>query len=220
VTRDSTAPKLEPASDVCASPLPLLPFPRTRADCADIPRPCPFARCRHHLATEVTPRGKLVVIQPDPDQWHGGMCALDIADCGPSTDVEVAEALGIERWSVHRIEERALRKLRRAIKSDLMPVHPEHAVTPDSHEFDDIDEPTSDTCDSFEENTAINQALPEAPGYWKVRYRNRKERGICIACKDDAKPGSVHCEYHARKNCEAWASWREKHGREGKKVPK
>jgi hypothetical protein len=113
VTRDSTAPKLEPASDVYASVEPLIPRPRTRADCADGPRPCPWASCRYHLATEVTRRGKLVVIQPDPEQWLGGMCALDIADCGPSTIPEIAEAMMMNTDAIESIEFRALGKLKR-----------------------------------------------------------------------------------------------------------
>src|SRR5688572_23421296 len=30
--------------------------PRTRAECADGPRPCPFISCKHHLYVDVSPR--------------------------------------------------------------------------------------------------------------------------------------------------------------------
>jgi hypothetical protein len=40
--------------------------PRTRADCATAPRPCPFVSCKHHLALEVHPeRGSLRQVFPD-----------------------------------------------------------------------------------------------------------------------------------------------------------
>src|SRR5688572_28414707 len=34
------------------SKLPVLQMPRTRGDCANVPRPCPFVRCRYNLQPE------------------------------------------------------------------------------------------------------------------------------------------------------------------------
>jgi len=42
--------------------------PRTRADCKDAPRPCPFVSCKHHLYLDVSPRtGAIKMNFPDID---------------------------------------------------------------------------------------------------------------------------------------------------------
>lgn len=42
--------------------------PKTRADCANVPRPCPWAGCRYHLAVDVRPtNGTLFVSLPAAD---------------------------------------------------------------------------------------------------------------------------------------------------------
>lgn len=55
--------------------------PVVRAQCADVPRPCPFVSCQHHLFLDVGDAGELVLNFPDiePDQMRSS-CALDIAD--------------------------------------------------------------------------------------------------------------------------------------------
>lgn len=55
--------------------------PKTRGDCVDGIRPCPFVGCKHHLYLDVTPSGSVKLNFPDlePDQM-GETCALDIAD--------------------------------------------------------------------------------------------------------------------------------------------
>lgn len=69
--------------------------PRTRGDCVGGPRPCPWARCRYALPA--------------------GVCALDVADGGPSPGPRVAELLGISKQGVLDIEKRALAKLEEAV---------------------------------------------------------------------------------------------------------
>src|SRR5215471_6033353 len=53
--------------------------PRTRAECADAPRPCPFVSCKHHLFIDVSPRtGAIKLNFPDLEVWDmGESCALD-----------------------------------------------------------------------------------------------------------------------------------------------
>jgi hypothetical protein len=77
--------------------------PRTRGDCVDMPRPCPFISCRHHLAIEVNEdNGSLKALYPhlriieDPEgdglqrlQDSVGTCSLDIVD-----RVSIAEGVG------------------------------------------------------------------------------------------------------------------------------
>jgi hypothetical protein len=91
-------------------------MPITRAECADVPRPCPFSECRYHLA------------------GCGDSCALDFADrvsarpprrkLGPhassssemarapsATTAEVALALGVSDELVRQTERGAIVKL-------------------------------------------------------------------------------------------------------------
>jgi hypothetical protein len=79
--------------------------PKTRGDCANGPRPCPWVSCRHHLAIEVAPRGRLVVSLPDPALWTEDTetCALDIADEGGVSAVRIAKALHLTKCRVGQI---------------------------------------------------------------------------------------------------------------------
>jgi hypothetical protein len=93
-------------------PTDAIPRPKTRAECMDGPRPCPWASCKHHLALEPSPTGTLVVLFPDRDADEiPETCSLDFADRGGATLNEVAKALGVTRERVRQMEERALRKL-------------------------------------------------------------------------------------------------------------
>lgn len=100
---------------------PLPPRPRTRADCANGPRPCPWVGCRHHLyyasrsdgATWRTPHGLLrddqVADYLAEDTGH--TCSLDAADDGERTLEEVGDLLGVVKERVRQCEEAALRRL-------------------------------------------------------------------------------------------------------------
>ena len=61
--------------------------PRTREECADGPRPCPFVSCKHHLFIDVSARtGAIKLNFPDLEVWDlGESCALDVADRGGTT---------------------------------------------------------------------------------------------------------------------------------------
>jgi hypothetical protein len=72
--------------------LPVLDRPRTRGDCIDGPRPCPWVDCRHHLLSEEY------------------SCVLDVADEGWHTQQEVASILGVSQQRVDFIEKRARRR--------------------------------------------------------------------------------------------------------------
>ena len=58
--------------------------PRTRAECADAPRPCPWVACKHHLYLDINPRtGSIKINFPDLEPWElPHTCALDVAEQG------------------------------------------------------------------------------------------------------------------------------------------
>lgn len=80
--------------------------PRTRAQCQDGPRPCPWASCRHHLAHDLVGRGLVDDIEDLRET-----CSLDVADDGPQIYDSVRKHLGISRERVRQIEEKALDRL-------------------------------------------------------------------------------------------------------------
>lgn len=66
--------------------------PKTRGECVDGPRPCPWVSCRAHLALEVNPENGSVKINFPHIFDRGGTpdlslmpatCALDVADANP-----------------------------------------------------------------------------------------------------------------------------------------
>lgn len=86
--------------------------PRTRADCIDGPRPCPWVGCAHHLYLDVSPRGRLTLNFPGLEPWElKESCALDLADHHGLTPEHVGEAMGLTAEDVCQIEGRACDKL-------------------------------------------------------------------------------------------------------------
>ena len=55
--------------------------PRTRGDCEQGERPCPFVSCKHHLYLDVSARtGAIKLNFPDLEVWEmNETCALDVA---------------------------------------------------------------------------------------------------------------------------------------------
>lgn len=95
--------------------LPILERPRTRADCVDGPRPCPWVTCEHHLADVVAKRKARAVAGARLDAL-AETCALDVASRGPLMLAEIGTILGLTRERVRQIEVVALVKLRRALE--------------------------------------------------------------------------------------------------------
>lgn len=85
------------------------PRPRTRADCQDGPRPCPWVGCREHLYLQVsedTGHIKLPACEP----WEmQETCALDVAEQGGMTLEAVAILLGVTRERVRQLEARGIK---------------------------------------------------------------------------------------------------------------
>lgn len=112
--RSSLAQRIELILANAAEPVP--ERPRTRADCADVPRPCPFVSCRHSLYLDVNRSGGVKLNFPSlepgdmPPEWS---CALDVADRGGATLERTAAALNITREGIRLIEVAALDALGR-----------------------------------------------------------------------------------------------------------
>jgi hypothetical protein len=87
--------------------------PRTRGDCIDGPRPCPWISCRHHLYLDVSRRtGSIKLNFPDLEPWQlEHSCALDVADDGGSTLEDVGALMNVTRERVRQLEIDALHRL-------------------------------------------------------------------------------------------------------------
>lgn len=90
--------------------------PRTRAECVDGPRPCPFVGCKFALYLDVNERtGSITLNFPDlePDELSES-CALDVADRGGETLEDVGAIMNLTRERIRQLEVRALARLERA----------------------------------------------------------------------------------------------------------
>ncbi len=87
--------------------------PRTRAECAEGPRPCPFVSCKYHLFVDVSPRtGAIKLNFPDLEVWDlAESCSLDVADKGGTTLEDVGAIMNLTRERIRQVEVKALAKL-------------------------------------------------------------------------------------------------------------
>src|SRR5262249_10856927 len=87
--------------------------PRTRAECIDGPRPCPYVSCQHHLYLDVSSRtGAIKLNFPHLEVWEMNETgALDIADRGGTTLEDVGAIMNLTRERIRQVEVKALAKL-------------------------------------------------------------------------------------------------------------
>lgn len=92
--------------------------PRTRGECADGPRPCPWVGCRHHLYMDVSEvTGSITVNRPGVElEDLAETCSLDVADRTELKLAEVGVLMDVTRERVRQIEARALVKLQARLK--------------------------------------------------------------------------------------------------------
>lgn len=84
--------------------------PRTRGDCSDVVRPCPWVGCRYNLYLDINPQSGSIKLNY-PAIEPGDMaesCALDVAARGGMTLEGVSLLLNLTRERVRQIEARAL----------------------------------------------------------------------------------------------------------------
>jgi hypothetical protein len=87
--------------------------PRTRAECLEHVRPCPYVSCQHHLYLDVSARtGAIKLNFPDLEVWEmNETCALDVADRGGTTLEDVGAIMNLTRERIRQVEVKALAKL-------------------------------------------------------------------------------------------------------------
>ncbi len=92
--------------------------PKTRKDCAHVPRPCPYVGCPHNAYLDVSETtGSITFNFPAvPPELMDPLtsCTLDVAEKGPSTLDEISVIINLTRERVRQIVDRALRKLKRS----------------------------------------------------------------------------------------------------------
>jgi len=90
--------------------------PKTRADCKDGQRPCPFVSCKHHLYLDVSARtGAIKLNFPDLEvEQLAESCSLDVADRQGATLEEVGTIMNLTRERIRQVEVKGLAKLQAA----------------------------------------------------------------------------------------------------------
>jgi Sigma-70, region 4 len=88
--------------------------PKTRGDCADGLRPCPWVSCAYHLLLDVSEAtGALKMNFPGLDfDEIPETCALDLAELGGIRLEQAGQAMNITRERVRQIEVQAFEHLR------------------------------------------------------------------------------------------------------------
>jgi len=85
---------------------------RTRGDCRQECRPCPWVGCRYHLYLDILPSGSIRVNFPDLKPWElREACALDVADRGGISLEVLGRLMNLTRECIRLIERGALKKL-------------------------------------------------------------------------------------------------------------
>ncbi|HEY1549250.1 MAG TPA: sigma factor-like helix-turn-helix DNA-binding protein [Kofleriaceae bacterium] len=115
--------------------------PRTRAECVDGPRPCPWVSCVHHLL-DIRERGgtrnergrifaadfelRTDASRAAAEQFTDSVadhvvsmtstCALDIAERGESTHLEIGQMTGVSHERIRQLESKGLRRITRKLE--------------------------------------------------------------------------------------------------------
>jgi hypothetical protein len=85
--------------------------PKTRGDCAKVPRPCPYVACKYSLYLDVSETGSIILNFPhlEPGQMPAHQsCALDLAERGAMTLEDIAVVTNLTRERIRQVELKAL----------------------------------------------------------------------------------------------------------------
>ena len=85
--------------------------PRTRSDCARVPRPCPYVACKYSLYLDVSETGSIILNFPhlEPGEMPAEQsCALDLAERGAMTLEDIAVVTNLTRERIRQVESKAL----------------------------------------------------------------------------------------------------------------
>ncbi|HEY4059792.1 MAG TPA: sigma factor-like helix-turn-helix DNA-binding protein [Kofleriaceae bacterium] len=87
--------------------------PKTRAQCMEEARPCPWVSCKHHLYLDINPEtGSIKINFPDLEPWEmQHTCSLDVAENGALTLEEIGIITNLTRERIRQVEVRGLLKL-------------------------------------------------------------------------------------------------------------
>jgi hypothetical protein len=87
--------------------------PRTRGECREGLRPCPYFSCKYHLYLDIKKNGSFKLNFPNVEIMDmQNSCSLDIAEQEPPQTLdEIGNLMNLTRERVRQIESRALRKL-------------------------------------------------------------------------------------------------------------
>ncbi|MBR4986281.1 MAG: DNA-binding protein [Proteobacteria bacterium] len=109
--------------------------PRSRGDCRNAPRPCPWVSCKYHLYLDIVPQsGSIKMNFPDLEVWEmTETCALDVADRGGITLEEVGTLLNLTRERIRQVERSGIDKLRAALGDEA-----DDAIFSDEDEDEDL----------------------------------------------------------------------------------
>lgn len=108
--------------------------PATRADCANVQRPCPYVGCRYNLYLDTKVTEGMILNTPDLEPWQvEHSCALDLVEAfdGPMSLEEVGRVIGVTRERVRQIQTAAFTKLMRRVRGPLRE-HLSHLMQSDS----------------------------------------------------------------------------------------
>lgn len=86
--------------------------PKTRGDCVDGPRPCPWVGCKHHNYLEVSPRNGTIRVNVPALEDMADSCSLDVADEGPQILSRIGDIFRVTRERIRQQESELLGKLK------------------------------------------------------------------------------------------------------------
>ena len=82
--------------------------PKTRGECVDAVRPCPWVGCKHHLYIDADDIGSIKFNFPHLQVWQmAETCSLDIADQGEHTLEQVGDKMNFTRERSRQVEFKA-----------------------------------------------------------------------------------------------------------------